>query len=136
MNVAIAGVIAEVFSGLTAAAPLMIGAAQAIRATGDEQDAAQAEARAAECAGILAIPWPFIYIGSGAWISAVRQLRDSLPQFIDLEPVDGARRIAARARENEARAANVRERWNALSEAQRSELSRAGLDATKLAPLG
>lgn len=136
MDVAIAGVIAEVFSGLTAAAALMAVAAQFIRATGDEPDAVQAEIRAAECAGILAIPWPFIYIGSNAWIAAVRQLRDSLPQFIDLEPADAVRRRAARAQDHEARTAGARARWDALSESARAELTRAGLDLGKLASLG
>jgi hypothetical protein len=133
MNSAIGLVIAEVFSGLSAAIPLMIGAGQLIRATGDEADGAEAEARAGECAGILAIPWPFIYIGSNAWIGAVAQLRDRLPFFIDLEPVARKQRLLG---EREQRATQAKSRWSALPEAQRAVLTAAGIKPEALYPLG
>jgi len=136
MNVAIAAVIGDVFSGLLAAVPLMLAAAGMIRQTGSDEDAVQAEARAAECPAILAIPWPFIYIGSNTWIAAVARLRDSLPQFIELEPVNGQRQREASGRDLEAKAAQARVRWDALTEAQRAALADAGIDAERLAVLG
>jgi hypothetical protein len=89
-------------------------------------------ARAAECAGILAIPWPFIYIGSGAWVAAVRQLRDALPTFVDLEPVARSRAAAEATGVRRAAAAG---RWEALSETQRRALGELGLSAERLANL-
>ena len=134
MNTAIALVIAEVFSGLAQAPALLLAAAGMIRATGDEQDAVQAEQRAAECPGILAIPWPFIYIASNAWIAAVAQLRDSLPWFIDLESVEKRRERASR--DQAVRAVQARSRWDALSDSQRSALVKAGISAELLSSLG
>jgi hypothetical protein len=125
MNSAIALVIAEVFSGLVAAPALMLAAGDLIRQTGLEQEAVEAEHRAAECPAILLIPWPFIYIGSNAWIAAVARLRDGLPQFVELEPVARRKEGAARAREE--RAARSRAHWEKLSEEQCRVLSDAGL---------
>jgi hypothetical protein len=134
MNTAIALVIAEVFSGLAAAPGLLASAAQMIRATGLEQEAAEAEARAAECPAILLIPWPFIYIGSNAWIAAVARLRDGLPQFVDLEPA--LRRKEGAARVQEQRATLSQARWTKLSDAQRAVLTDVGINAELLRPLG
>ncbi len=130
MNTAIALVIGEVFSGLTAGAGLLLAAGGLIRATGLEHEAQEAEKRAAECAGILLIPWPFIYIGSNAWIAAVARLRDGLPQFIDLEPV--ARRKEASASVHQERATAAQASWDQLSESQRTLLLDAGITAEQL----
>ena len=132
MNTAIGLVAAEVFSGLVQGAALLGTASGLLRQAGDDQDADAAGARAAECAGILAIPWPFIYIGSTAWIVAVRQLRDALPQFVDLEPVARSRAAVS----SDTAAARVAPRWEALSEGQRRTLSELGLGAEQLATLG
>jgi hypothetical protein len=129
MNTAIALVIGEVFSGLVAAPALLLAAAELIRATGEDEEAGEAQQRAAECAGILAIPWPFIYIASNAWIGAVAQLRDSLPQFIDLEPVRTKQRAP---RERVTREAQARANWDALSSTQRSALEEAAISAESL----
>jgi hypothetical protein len=134
MTTAMALVIAEVFSGLAQGAALLLVAAGLIRSLDEEQYAVQAEQRAAECAGILAIPWPFIYVGSTAWIAAVRQLRDSLPGFLDLQPVEQRRQRTAR--DQEARAVEARGRWQALPDAQRSLLTQAGLTPDMLRSLG
>lgn len=136
MNSALGLVIAEVFSGLTAAPGLMLAAGALIRATGDEPHAAEAEARAAECPAILLIPWPFIYIGSNAWIAAVAQLRDSLPHYIDLEPVNAERRLESHRRGREEKTARARAKWDALTEVQRAELTKAGIDPKRLDALG
>ncbi len=133
MNTAMALVAAEVFSGLTQGAALLGVASALLRQVGDDQDADAAGARAAECAGILAIPWPFIYIGSGAWVAAVRQLRDALPTFVDLEPVARSRAAAEATGVRRAAAAG---RWEALSETQRRALGELGLSAERLANLG
>lgn len=134
MNVAIGLVIAEVFSGLAQAPALLLSAAAMIRSTGDDEDSAQAEARAAECPGILLIPWPFIYVGSNAWIAAVAQLRDALPHFIDLEGV--AKRAAGAAKDREMRALQARKRWDGLTDAQRSALAGAKITPEMLSSLG
>jgi hypothetical protein len=136
MSSAIGLVVVEVFSGLAVAPGLMLAAAALIRATGDESHAAEAEVRAAECPAILLIPWPFIYIGSNAWIAAVAQLRDSLPYYIPLEPVDAERRSESHRRGREEKAARCRAKWDALTEAQQAELERVGIDPKRLDALG
>ncbi|MBL8626946.1 MAG: hypothetical protein JNK64_37000 [Myxococcales bacterium] len=133
MTTAMALVAAEVFSGLSQGAALLGVASAMLRQAGDDPDADAAAVRAAECAGILAIPWPFIYIGSNAWIAAVRQLRDGLPQFVDLEPVARGRAATDAA---VARRASAAARWEALPEAQRRALTDLGLGAERLAGLG
>ena len=135
MRTATALVIAEVFSGLAQAPALLLAAAEMIRRTGDDPHADQAQQRAGECAAILAIPWPFIYAGSAAWISAVKQLEDALPQYIDLGVSSNA--ASARAKEEHSkRAAHARSRWDALSDAQRTVLLEAGLTPERLVSLG
>lgn len=134
MNTAIGLVIADVYSGMVAAPALMLSAAVMIRATGDEPDAAQAEARAAECPAILLVPWPFIYIASNAWISAVATLRDSLPYYLDLEKAE--KRRAAAVREREEGTARSRAQWEALSEVERTVLGKAGIKPEMLSRLG
>ena len=133
LSTAIGLVAAEVFSGLVAAPALVSAAADMIRATGDVDDASEAEQRATECPRILLIPWPFIYIASSGWITAVTQLRDRLPQYLDLEPV--ARRRDTTAVDAK-RAAHARSRWDALTEQQRSVLTQAGVTAEMLRALG
>jgi len=133
MNAAIGLVIAEVFSGLAVAPAFLASAAGLIRQTGLEAEAAEAEARAAECPAILLIPWPFIYIGSSAWINAVSRLRDGLPQFIDLEPVARRKEAAARAREE--RTASSHAQWEKLPEAQRRVLADAGITRDMISSL-
>lgn len=127
MNASIGFVAAEVFGGLVTAVPLMLGAGALLREVGASGQAAEAELRAAECTAILAIPWPFIYAGSGVWVSAVARLRDSLPSFIDLEPVDGLRRGELAARGSELAATSAGQKWAALTDAQRDVLTGAGL---------
>lgn len=135
MNIAVGLVAAEVYSGLAVAPALLINAAALVRNAADEDDAVEAERRAAECPAILAIPWPFIYIGSSAWIAAVARLRDSLPHFIDLEPVPVARRRQGVSGQQEERAAQARDRWDKLSDAQQSVLTEAGISADLLQSL-
>lgn len=134
MNTAIALTAGDPYSGLTAGAALLGAAAVALRQSEAEPEAVQAEQRAAECAGILAIPWPFIYIGSVAWTAAVGRLRDSVPQSVALEPVSQRREAASHATEE--RAAFAQATWGKLSEAQRKLLTDAGLTPELLRWLG
>ncbi len=129
MTTAIGLVIAEVYTGLAQAPAWLVTAAGLIEQAGDVADGQQARARAEEAAGILAIPWPFIYAGSTAWIAAVTKLRDGLPTYVDLQPAAAvdASRAGDVAREREASLARARERWNTLPEVQRTALSAAGL---------
>jgi hypothetical protein len=134
MTAAMVWVAVDVFAGLAASTGLLQDASWKIRAAGDDPHADEAQARSNECPAILAIPWPFIYIASTAWIAAVRTLRDSLPYYVALEPAV-ARSNGERMREVEARSALAAARWEALSVAQRGELERAGIGAAMLRAL-
>jgi hypothetical protein len=133
MTAAMTAVALEVFGGLTAGAVLLGSASALLGTVGHDTYAAEAAGHAAACAGILAIPWPLIYIASNAWIAGVRQLRDSVPLFIDLEPV--ARQADARKRVLEQRATQTRASWDKLPEAQRAILTGAGITPDLLCSL-
>lgn len=136
MDIAIGMVIHEVFSGLAGGGALLNGASHLIRASGYDQHADEAMARSAEVVGILGIPWPFIYIGSTAWIAAVKQLRDSLPSFIELEGLNALRRSEAGSPQSEAKTEPGRSRWDELPESQRNELAKLGVGEQLLRSLG
>lgn len=135
MTAAMALVIAEVYSGLATSTGLLQDASWKIRAAGDDAHADEAQARSNECPAIMAIPWPFIYIASDAWIAAVRNLRDSLPSFIDLQPAS-RRANEERLRAAEAVASRAASRWDALSDEQRRQLEGVGIrkDSLRLLP--
>lgn len=134
MSAAVGLVAAEVFSGLAQAGPMLGAAAGMIRSTGDEQDAVEAEHRASEAGAILAIPWPFIYVASSAWIAAVSQLRNSLPHYIDLEGAKAA--TDGQARRRALRLADATSKWKALSDGQRAALVEARISLEMLQSLG
>ena len=69
---------------LSAAADQVPGSSESVTLRRLAGDASQ---RAAEAIAIQAIPWPFIYAAIGGWLGAVKQIKDSIPDF----PIPGAR---------------------------------------------
>jgi len=120
--------------GLPSAATGMGGAAHLLRTTGLEAEAAEAEARAGECAGIMAVPWPFIYIPLGFWTAAVARLRDGLPSFIDLQPA--LRMVEDTTRSREQQVAAAQSAWEHLTAEQRKVLGDAGISVEQVRAWG
>jgi len=91
--------------GLMAAASGFLSAAAAEVPNSPEAStlrrlAGDASQRAVEAVAIQAIPWPFIYAAIGGWVGAVKQIKDSIPDF----PISGAR-LARTASEQDSAAA-------------------------------